>query len=48
MCIRDSEAKMDRLETKMDRLMYLMVAVTIANAGAMAAGFWAITAALAR
>ena len=41
------EARMDCLEAKMDRLLYFIVGVTVVNVGAMAAGFWAVLAALA-
>ena len=41
------EARMDRLEAKMDRLLYFMVGLTVINVCTVAAGFWAVTAAIA-
>ncbi|MXY47092.1 MAG: hypothetical protein F4Y44_08930 [Chloroflexi bacterium] len=43
--------RMDRLEAKMDRLLYVFIGVgvtiVVTMLGAMAAGFWAVLAALA-
>ena len=41
------DKRMDRLEAKMDRLFYFLVGFTVINVGAVAAGFWGVTAALA-
>ena len=43
--------RLDRLEAKMDRLLYVFIGVgvtiVVTMLGAMAAGFWAVLAALA-
>ena len=37
-------AKMDRMEMKLDRLLYAVIGMVVVILGAMTAGFWAVIA----
>lgn len=44
--VKELKERMDRLEGKMDKLTYFLIGFTVINVGAVAAGFWAVVAAL--
>ncbi len=43
----ETRRRLDRLESKVDRLLFALFAAAIVILGAMSAGFWAVLAALA-
>ena len=45
--IEEHRRRLDRLENKVDRILFAILGAAVVILGAMAAGFWAVLAALA-